>query len=103
MIPDAVLGVSGDDVESHVKFIGDQQIPFQLLADEGNKVSSCLGLNCCHEGLAWGCLTMQVQCTPGQRMSQNIMSSTCGRQECCCAHPHCRAALTVRQKSQLPA
>ena len=34
----AVLGVSGDDVESHVKFIGDQQIPFQLLADEGNKV-----------------------------------------------------------------
>ena len=36
----AVLGVSGDDVESHVKFIGDQQIPFQLLADEGNKVWS---------------------------------------------------------------
>ena len=34
----AVLGVSGDDVDSHVKFIGDQQIPFQLLADEGNKV-----------------------------------------------------------------
>lgn len=48
---DAVLGVSGDDVESHVKFIGDQEIPYQLLADEGNKVSSCLGLNCCHEGL----------------------------------------------------
>ncbi len=38
MLYGAVLGVSGDDVESHVKFIGDQQIPFQLLADEGNQV-----------------------------------------------------------------
>lgn len=27
-------------MESHVKFIDDQQIPFQLLADEGNKVRS---------------------------------------------------------------
>lgn len=39
-----VLGVSGDDVESHVKFIGDQQIPFQLLADEGNKVRQEYGV-----------------------------------------------------------
>ncbi len=64
MIPVTVLGVSGDDVESHVKFIGDQQIPFQLLADEGNKVSPCLELKCCQEGLAWDCLTLQVQCMP---------------------------------------
>ncbi|CAK0787409.1 hypothetical protein CVIRNUC_010629 [Coccomyxa viridis] len=39
-----VLGVSGDDVDSHVKFIGDQQIPFQLLADEGNKVRQQYGV-----------------------------------------------------------
>ena len=30
-----------------------------------------------------------------------IMSSTCGRQQCCCAQQRCLAALTVQQKNQL--
>ena len=51
----AVLGVSGDDVDSHVKFIGDQQIPFQLLADEGNKVINVpLALVRCHAFVYFG-------------------------------------------------
>ena len=33
-----VLGVSPDDVESHVKFKKKFQLPFPLLADEGHKV-----------------------------------------------------------------
>ncbi len=34
-----ILGVSPDDVESHVKFKKKFQLPFPLLADEGHKVS----------------------------------------------------------------
>lgn len=34
-------------------------------------------------------------------MSHMIVSSTCGRQQCCCAHQRCLAALTVQQKNQL--
>ncbi len=34
-----MVGVSGDDVESHQKFKSELGIPFQLLADEGNEVS----------------------------------------------------------------
>ena len=41
-----ILGVSPDDVESHVKFKKKFQIPFPLLADEGHKVSDLYG--------AWG-------------------------------------------------
>ncbi len=33
-----ILGVSPDDVESHVKFKKKFQLPFALLADEGHKV-----------------------------------------------------------------
>ncbi len=33
-----ILGVSPDDVESHVKFKKKFQLPFPLLADEGHKV-----------------------------------------------------------------
>ena len=41
----AVLGISGDTAEDLVKFVSDQDIPFQLLADEGNEVCSLyLGL-----------------------------------------------------------
>jgi peroxiredoxin Q/BCP len=41
-----ILGVSPDDVESHVKFKKKFQIPFPLLADEGHKVCDLYG--------AWG-------------------------------------------------
>ena len=33
-----ILGVSPDDVKSHVKFKNKYQLPFPLLADEGHKV-----------------------------------------------------------------
>ena len=46
---DAVVGVSGDDVESHKKFKSELDIPFQLLADEGNEVSVTKLQSCsCH-------------------------------------------------------
>ena len=41
-----VLGVSPDDVASHVKFKNKFQLPFPLLADEGHKVCDLYG--------AWG-------------------------------------------------
>ena len=41
-----ILGVSPDDVESHVKFKKKFQIPFPLLADDGHKVCDLYG--------AWG-------------------------------------------------
>ena len=41
-----VLGVSPDDVASHVKFKNKFQLPFPLLADEGHKVCDVYG--------AWG-------------------------------------------------
>lgn len=41
-----VLGVSPDDVASHVKFKNKFQLPFPLLADEGHKVCELYG--------AWG-------------------------------------------------
>ncbi|EIE24468.1 alkyl hydroperoxide reductase/ thiol specific antioxidant/ Mal allergen [Coccomyxa subellipsoidea C-169] len=39
-----VVGVSGDDVESHQKFKSELGIPFQLLADEGNEVRKTYGV-----------------------------------------------------------
>ena len=41
-----VLGVSPDDIASHVKFKNKFQLPFPLLADEGHKVCDLYG--------AWG-------------------------------------------------
>lgn len=38
----AVLGVSGDPVESHQKFKEDLGLPYQLLSDAGNEVGSSL-------------------------------------------------------------
>lgn len=38
-----ILGVSPDDVESHVKFKKKFQLPFPLLADEGHKVCDQYG------------------------------------------------------------
>ncbi len=38
-----VLGISPDDVESHVKFKKKFQLPFPLLADEGHKVCDTYG------------------------------------------------------------
>jgi peroxiredoxin Q/BCP len=40
----AILGVSPDTVESHVKFKKKFQIPFPLLADEGHKVCDLYGV-----------------------------------------------------------
>ena len=39
-----ILGVSPDDVESHVKFKKKFQIPFPLLVDEGHKVCDLYGV-----------------------------------------------------------
>ncbi len=39
-----ILGVSPDDVKSHVKFKSKFQIPFPLLADEGHKVCDLYGV-----------------------------------------------------------
>ena len=39
-----ILGVSPDDVESHVKFKRKFQIPFPLLVDEGHKVCDLYGV-----------------------------------------------------------
>jgi thioredoxin-dependent peroxiredoxin len=41
-----ILGVSPDDVKSHVKFKGTYKLPFTLLSDEGHKVCELYG--------AWG-------------------------------------------------
>ncbi|NLL68601.1 MAG: peroxiredoxin [Acholeplasmataceae bacterium] len=38
-----IIGVSGDDMISHQKFIKKQQIPFTLLTDEGLKEANKLG------------------------------------------------------------
>jgi thioredoxin-dependent peroxiredoxin len=38
-----ILGVSPDDVESHVKFKRKFQIPFPLLVDEGHQVCDAYG------------------------------------------------------------
>jgi peroxiredoxin Q/BCP len=40
----AVLGVSPDSVESHVKFKKKFQLPFPLLADEGHKICDLYGV-----------------------------------------------------------
>ncbi|CAL8467480.1 g7018 [Coccomyxa elongata] len=40
----AVVGVSGDSVDSHIKFKGELDLPFQLLADEGNEVRKEYGV-----------------------------------------------------------
>jgi peroxiredoxin Q/BCP len=40
----AILGVSPDDVASHVKFKKKFQLPFPLLADEGHKVCEAYGV-----------------------------------------------------------
>jgi peroxiredoxin Q/BCP len=40
----AILGVSPDDVESHVKFKKKFQLPFPLLVDEGHKVCDTYGV-----------------------------------------------------------
>ncbi|MBI5964829.1 MAG: thioredoxin-dependent thiol peroxidase [Chloroflexi bacterium] len=39
-----ILGVSPDDVKSHVKFKNKFQLPFPLLADEGHKVCDLYGV-----------------------------------------------------------
>jgi peroxiredoxin Q/BCP len=39
-----ILGVSPDDVESHVKFKKKFQLPFPLLVDEGHKVCDLYGV-----------------------------------------------------------
>jgi peroxiredoxin Q/BCP len=39
-----ILGVSPDDVESHVKFKKKFQLPFPLLVDEGHKVCDAYGV-----------------------------------------------------------
>ena len=39
-----ILGVSPDDVDSHVKFKNKFQLPFPLLADEGHKVCDLYGV-----------------------------------------------------------
>ena len=39
-----ILGVSPDDVESHVKFKKKFDLPFPLLADEGHKISDEYGV-----------------------------------------------------------
>ena len=39
-----VFGVSGDDIASHKAFKEKHQLPFQLLADEGNKVRTLFGV-----------------------------------------------------------
>jgi len=39
-----ILGVSPDDVESHVKFKQKFQLPFPLLADEGHKICDAYGV-----------------------------------------------------------
>ncbi len=39
-----ILGVSPDDVKSHVKFKNKFQLPFPLLADEGHKVCDAYGV-----------------------------------------------------------
>lgn len=39
-----MLGISGDDVESHIKFKSELDLPFQLLADEGNQVCFTLDI-----------------------------------------------------------
>lgn len=39
-----VLGVSPDNVESHVKFKKKFQLPFPLLADEGHKICDAYGV-----------------------------------------------------------
>ena len=39
-----ILGVSPDDVKSHVKFKNKFQIPFSLLADDGHKVCDLYGV-----------------------------------------------------------
>ena len=39
-----MLGVSPDDVASHVKFKNKFQLPFPLLADEGHKVCDLYGV-----------------------------------------------------------
>ena len=39
-----ILGVSPDDVKSHVKFKQKFQLPFPLLADEGHKVCDLYGV-----------------------------------------------------------
>ena len=40
----AILGVSPDDVKSHVKFKKKFQLPFPLLVDEGHKVCDAYGV-----------------------------------------------------------
>jgi peroxiredoxin Q/BCP len=39
-----ILGVSPDDVKSHVKFKQKYQLPFPLLADDGHKVCDAYGV-----------------------------------------------------------
>lgn len=38
-----VIGISGDSVESHKKFLDEYLFPFQLLSDEGGKVRKGFG------------------------------------------------------------
>lgn len=40
----AVLGVSSDDVASHVEFKSQLSLPFRLLADEGSRVRRQWGI-----------------------------------------------------------
>jgi len=38
-----VFGISGDNVESHKKFVVEHELPFTLLSDENNKVREMFG------------------------------------------------------------
>lgn len=40
----AVLGISSDDVDSHVEFLGKLDLPFRLLADEGGQTRQEYGV-----------------------------------------------------------
>lgn len=40
----AVLGISSDDVDSHVEFLSKLDLPFRLLADEGGRIRQEYGV-----------------------------------------------------------
>ncbi len=39
-----ILGVSPDSEKAHQKFIGEHQLPFDLLVDEGHKIAEAFGV-----------------------------------------------------------
>jgi len=55
-----IIGISGDNVESHKKFISDNHLNFTLLADEGNKVRKQFGVPSSMLGVVPGRVTYVV-------------------------------------------